>query len=69
MHGSTGPYIFTKGMGVHIFTSTDESKVNTVVRGRTNTYDKYGRYKPIRDIGMEVSGKVQKGISYDDALH
>ena len=54
---------------MHIFTSTDESKVNTVVRGRTNVYDKHGRYKPIRHIGMEVSGKVRKGIIYGDALH
>ena len=69
VHGSTCPYISTKGTGVHVVMSTDESKVKTVVRGRKNMCDEYGRKKPIRDIGTDVVGKVRKGISYADALH
>ena len=46
----------------------EDSNVNTVVYGRTNTYDEYGIYKPIWDIGTDVVGKLQKGISYADAL-
>ena len=43
VQGIMCPYISTKGMGVHRFKSTDDSTVNTVVRGRTNMYDEYGR--------------------------
>ena len=42
--------------------------VKTVVRGRKNVYDKYGRYKLIRYIGTGIVGKVQKGIRYADSL-
>ena len=38
MHRSKGPYISTKGTGMHIVTSTDESKVNTFVSGITDAY-------------------------------
>ena len=69
VHGILLPYIFSKVPGVHIVTSTDESEVKTVVCGRTNVYDKCGRYKPIQDIGTDIVKKVRKGISYDDALH
>ena len=34
VHGSTCSYIYTKGKGVHIVTSTDESEVKTVINGR-----------------------------------
>ena len=54
---------------MHVVTSTDESKVNTFVCGRTDAYYNYGRYKLIWDIGMDVLGKARKGISYADALH
>ena len=63
------PYISTKGTGMHVVTSTDESKVNTFVCGRTDAYYNYGRYKLIWDIGTDVLGKARKGISYADALH
>ena len=63
------PYISTKGTGMHVVTSTDESKVNTFVRGRTDAYSNYSTYKPIWDIGTDVVGKVRKGISYADALN
>ena len=66
--GSTCPYISTKGMGMHGITPTDESKVKTYICVRTDAYDKYGRYKPVRDMGMDVVEKVRKGISYADAL-
>ena len=56
-------------MGVHGVTSIDNSMVKTVVRSRTNAYDKYRRYKPIQDICTDVVGNVWKGISYADALH
>ena len=56
-------------MGVHVVTSTDESKVKTFVRGRTDAYGKYGRYENIQDIGTNLAEKVQKGVSYADALH
>ena len=39
-HESTCPYISTKGTGANGGTSTDISMVKTVVRRRTNTYDK-----------------------------
>ena len=42
--------------------------VKMVVYGRTNAYNKYRRYEPIWEIGTKVLGKVQKGISYADAL-
>ena len=63
------PYISTTGTGMHIVTSTDESKVNMFVRGRTDAYCNYGRYKPIWGIGTDTLGKARKGISYADALH
>ena len=69
LHGSTCPYISTKVTGAHVVTSTEKYKLKTCVHGSTNMYDEYGRYKPIRDIGMEVVGKVRKGISYADDLH
>ena len=59
-------YIPTKSAAMHGVTSTGGSTVKTVVRGRTNAYDEYGRYKPIRDIGTDVVGKVWKGIRYAD---
>ena len=43
--------------------------MKTFVRGRTNAYDDYGRYKPIWDIGTDVVGKVQKRIRYNDVPH
>ena len=54
---------------MHIFTSTEESNINTVIRGRTNLYDEYGRYEPIRDIGTDIVGNLRKVIIYADALH
>ena len=63
------PYISTKGTGMHVVTSTDESKVSTFVPGITDTYYNYGRYKPMWDIGTDVVWKARKGIIYDDALH
>ena len=68
MHRSKGPYISTKGTGMHVVTSTDEYKVNTFVRGITDAYYNYGRYEPIWEIGKYIVGKVRKGISYADAL-
>ena len=62
-------YISTKGVGVHGVVSTDDSMVNTVVRGITNAYDKYRKYKPIWGIGTDVVGKLRKGISYADDVH
>ena len=53
---------------MHGVASTDNSKVKTVAFGRTNSYDEYSRYKPIRDIDMDIVGKVWKGISYAGAL-
>ena len=46
----------------------EDSTVKTVARGKTNTYDECGKYKPIRNISTEVVGKVRKGISYYDSL-
>ena len=43
VRGSTCPYILTKYTGVHGVTPTDDSMVKTVVIGRTNAYEKYGR--------------------------
>ena len=63
------PYISTKGTGMHVVTSTDESKVNTFVCGRTDAYCNYGRYKPIWGIGTDVVWKARKGISYSDTLY
>ena len=68
LNRSTCLYIPTKGTVMHRVTSTDNSTVNTVVCGRTNAYDEYVRYKPIRYIGTDIVGKVRKGIRYDDAL-
>ena len=68
MHRIKGPYIFTKGTGMHVVTSTDESKVNTFVSGITDAYYNYGRYKPMWEIGKDVSVTVRKGISYADYL-
>ena len=53
---------------MHVVTSTDESKVNTFVRGITDAYYNYGGYEPIWEIGKDLVGKVRKGISYADAL-
>ena len=53
---------------MHGVASTDNSTVKTVAFGRTNSYDEYSRYKPIRDIDMDIVGKVWKGISYAGAL-
>ena len=39
VHGSMCPYIFIKGMDVHVGTSTDVSTESMVVRGRTFMYD------------------------------
>ena len=69
VHRSKCPYISTKGTGMHEVTTADDYTVKTAVCGRTNAYDKYGRYKPKRDIGTDVVGKVRKGIRYADALH
>ena len=68
VHRSTCPYICTKDTGVHVVTSTKKYKVKTFICGSMKTYDKYGRYKPIRDIGPYILGKVGKGIRYADAL-
>ena len=62
------PYTYTKGTGVHGVTSTDNSAVKTVVRGRKNAYDKYRGHKPIWYISIDVVGKVQKGVSNVYAL-
>ena len=43
MHGSTYPYISTKFTDVHGVTSTEKFRVNMVVHGRRNAYDKYRR--------------------------
>ena len=61
--GSMCPYTSTKGTGVQRFMSTENSTVNTVVCGRINAFEEYGRYKPIRDIVTVLVGKVQKGIN------
>ena len=42
---SVCPYISTKFMGVYIVTSTDESKVKTVARGKSNAYDQSSKWK------------------------
>ena len=68
VHGIMCQYTYTKGTGVQGVTSMDDSTVNTSVRDITNTYGEYIICEPIRDIGMYVVGKIQKGISYDDAL-
>ena len=68
VHGSTRPSIPTKYTGVHRVMCTNDSMIKAVVRGRTNAYGKYGRYKPKWYIGTDVLGKVQKGIIYADAL-
>ena len=43
VNGSTYQYTYTKGTGVRRVTSMDDSTVNTVIRGRINAYEKYGR--------------------------
>ena len=68
VHRSTCPYNCNKDTVVHVVTSTEKYKVKTFICSRMNTYAKYGRYKPIQDIGPDVLGKVRKGISYGDAL-
>ena len=68
MHRSKSPYISTKGTGMHVVTSTDESKVNIFVHVITDAYYNYGRYELIWEIGKDVVGKARKGISYADAL-
>ena len=47
----------------------DKSKVKTVLRGRTDAYDKYRRYEPVRDVGTDIVGQVRKGVRYDDSLN
>ena len=47
----------------------DDYMVKIVVRWIKNVFAKYGRNKPKQDIGMDVVGKVQKGVGYDDSLH
>ena len=61
-------YISTKGTGVHRVTTTNNSTVNTVIHGKNNSYNKYGRYEPKWEIVTYTVGKVWKGISYDDDL-
>ena len=68
VHGSTGPYNYIKGTGVQGVMSTYNYTVKTVVHGRMNAYDKYGRYKLILDICVDVVRMVQKGFRYTDAL-
>ena len=63
------PYTYTKVTGVHGVTSTDNSTVKTVVRGRKNEYDKYRGHKPIWYISRDVVGKVKKGFSNVYSLH
>ena len=46
VHGSMCLYIYTEGTGMHRVTSTEDSTINTVVQGRMNAYDKYGRCEP-----------------------
>ena len=69
MHGIMCPYIYTKGVGVHGVVSAYDYMVKTVIRGRTNAYGKYGRYKPISYTSIDIVGKLHKGVSYDYALH
>ena len=68
LHRSTCPSISTKGTGMHVFMSKSETKVKTFICGSTDAYDNYGKYELIRGIGEDVVNKVQKGISYADAL-
>ena len=68
VHGSTCLYISTEGMGVHGVTSTYDYTVNMAVQGITNAYARYRRYKPKREIGKDIVGKVRKGIRYADDL-
>ena len=63
------PYISIKGAVMHVVTPTEESKLKTFICGRMYAYDKYGRYKPLWVICMDVVEKVRKGINYDDTLH
>ena len=67
VQGIMGPYISTKGNGMHEGTSTEVSIVKAVVKKRTNVYEKYGGWKTKHDIGTDALGKLRKGISYDDA--
>ena len=60
VYRSTCPYISTKSTSVHRVTSTENSAVKTVVHGRKNAYNKYGKYKTIWDIGTDIAGKVRK---------
>ena len=68
VHGITCPYIPTKGMGRHGVTSTHNSTVKAVVHCRMNAYENYVSCEPIQTICTDIVGKVQKGISYADAL-
>ena len=68
VHRSTCPYISTKVMGVHGVTTTDNSTVNTVVCGITNTYDEYGRLETKYYICTDILDKEQNGISYSRDL-
>ena len=40
-----------------------------VIQGRMNVFGEYRMYKPKEGIGTYVVGKIQKRISYDDAIH
>ena len=68
LHGIMCPYTYTYGAGFHGLTSTEDSVINTDVRGRNNTYDEYRRYKPKRYMVMYVVGKLWKVVRYDDSL-
>ena len=46
----------------------DNSMVKMFIYGRTNAYDEYRGYEPIREISTDIVGKVRKGVSYDEAL-
>ena len=54
VHGIIFLYISTKGTGLYVVTFMDESKLNTFVCGRSEAYNKHGKYKPIGDIGTDV---------------
>ena len=58
VHGSTCPYIYTKSTGMQVGTHMDIYMGNTVVRGNTCLYDKFGRCKTKQYIGMDAVGKV-----------
>ena len=53
---------------MHRATFTNYYMENTVVCGRTNVCGKYGRYKPLQDIGTDIVCKAQSRIIYDDDI-